>query len=341
MGFSDIDVGDDLTTRQKAAILLVAVGPAEAAAVLEHMSDEEVELVATEISKLGSVAPELIDQVIDELRTTVVTSRLAGEGGLDYARTMLVQWKGDRGEEIIERLRATAQIAPFRFLSKLTPEQLLTLLKDEHPQTVALVLAHLPARFSARLLVGLTESLQTEVAWRIATLDRTAPEVVRRVEDNLRLRMGSMTTTEEPAARGGASDLAEVLNSAGRTVERRVLEELSESDPELAERVRALMFVFEDIVELADRDVQEVLRSVDSKQLALATKGVPEAVKEKVLGNLSERAASTLREEMEFLGPVRIADVEAAQAAIVAEIRRLDEEGTISMRGGADAGLIE
>ncbi len=176
---------------------------------------------------------------------------------------------------------------------------------------------------------------------RIATMDRTSPDVIRRVEDSLKLRMGSISSAEMGGSRGGAEDLAELLNSAGRTVEKAVLDNLTEVEPELAEEVRALMFVFEDIVDMTDRDLQEMLRTIDGKTLALATKGVKEPVRQKVFSNLSERAANTLKEEIEYLGAVKLSEVETAQSAIVAEIRRLDEEGRISMRPGSDGGFIE
>ncbi|MEO1062698.1 MAG: flagellar motor switch protein FliG [Actinomycetota bacterium] len=330
-----------LTSRQKAAVLLVSVGPAEAANVLAYLTEEEVEMIAAEISRLGAIPPPLMTAVLEDFHLQAVANQYMLEGGLDYARELLMQWKGEKGEEIIQRLIATAQIAPFAFLSKLEPEQLLQFLKDEHPQTVALVFAYLPSTFSARLLAGLPEEQQTEVSLRIATMDRTSPDVIRRVEDSLKMRMGSISSSEMGGNRGGAEDLAELLNSAGRAVEKLVLDNLTEVEPELAEQVRALMFVFEDIVEMSDRDLQEMLRTIDGKTLALATKGVKEPVRQKVFSNLSERASNTLKEEIEYLGAVKLSEVESAQSAIVAEIRRLDEEGRISMRPGSDGGFIE
>lgn len=330
-----------ISSRQKVAVLLVSVGPTEAARILGYMTEEEVELVATEISKLGSVPPQLMNQVLEEFHVQAVANNYILEGGLDYARELLVQWKGSKGEEIIERLISTAQIAPFNFLSKLEPDQLLQFLQDEHPQTVALILAYLPAHFAARLLSGLPESVQTEVSLRIATMDRTSPEVIRRVEDSLKARLGSVSAAEMTNMRGGIEDLADLLNNAGRTVERTVLENLAETDPELAERVRELMFVFEDIVQLSDRDIQEVLRRVDAKVLALATKGCKESVLDAVLRNLSERAATSLREEIDFLGAVKVTEVELAQSQVVSVIREMDEKGEITMRGGDGSGMIE
>lgn len=332
---------DSLTARQKAAVLLVAVGPTEAARVLSYMTEEEVELIATEISRLNSIPPPLMSNVLEDFHTQAIAHEYMLEGGIDYARQLLVEWKGSKGEEIIERLVATAQVAPFSFLSNMEPQQLLQFLKDEHPQTVALVIAYLPSVFGAKLLSGLNDDQQTEVSLRIATMDRTSPDVIRRVEDSLKLRLGSVTSAEITSMKGGVEDLADLLNSAGRTVERTVLDSLNDIEPELAERVRALMFVFEDIIDMSDKDLQEILRTVDAKQLALATKGVNDNVKEKVFGNLSERAANTLKEEIDFLGAVKVADVEAAQSTIVADIRRLDEEGRIQMRPGAEGGMIE
>ncbi len=337
---SDTEVGS-LSQRQKAAVLLVAIGPTEAAEVLSFMTEEEVEQIATEISRLGALPPSLMTGVLEEFHLQAVASQYMLEGGLDYARELLTTWKGAKGEEIIDRLIATAQIAPFSFLSRIEPEQLLQFLKDEHPQTVALVFAYLPASFSSVLLAGLDDDQQTEVALRIATMDRTSPEVIRRVEDSLKSRLGTVTSAEMTSTRGGVEDLAELLNSAGRTVERTVLDSLSELEPEIADAVRALMFVFEDVVDMSDKDLQEVLRTVDGKQLAVAVKGVKEPVRQKILSNLSERAANTIKEEIEYLGAVRTTEVEAAQSAVVAQIRRLDEEGRIAMRPSADGGFVE
>ncbi|MFV1989708.1 MAG: flagellar motor switch protein FliG [Acidimicrobiales bacterium] len=330
-----------LTQRQKAAVMLVAVGPGEAAKILTYMTEEEVEIIATEISRLGTIPPSAMTSVLEEFHLQAIAQNYLVEGGLDYARELLVQWKGDRGEAIIEKLIATTQIAPFSFLSKMEPDQLLSFIQDEHPQTVALIFAHLPSHFAALLLAGLEEKLQAEVALRIATMDPTSPEIIRKVEHSLKLRLGSVSSAEMNASTGGIEELADLLNNAGRSVEKAILERLSDSDPELADKVRELMFVFEDILTLEDKDVQEILRKVDAKGLALATKGVKSEVLEMVMRNLSERAASTLKEEIEFIGKVKISDVEAAQSQVVAIIREMDEKGEITMRAGAEGGMIE
>jgi flagellar motor switch protein FliG len=330
-----------LSQRQKAAVMLVAVGPTEAAKILAYMTEEEVEVIATEISRLGAVPPPAMTAVLEEFHVQAIAQNYLVEGGLDYARELLVQWKGDRGEAIIEKLIATTQISPFNFLSKMEPDQLRSFIQEEHPQTVALIFAHLPSHFAAQLLSGLDEKLQAEVALRIATMDPTSPEIIRKVEDSLKSRLGSVTSAEINASTGGIEELADLLNNAGRTVEKSILERLSDSDPELAEKVRELMFVFEDIITLDDKDVQEILRKVDAKGLALATKGVKDQVLDMVMRNLSERAASTLKEEIEFLGKVKISDVEGAQSQVVAIIREMDEKGEITMRAGSDGGMIE
>lgn len=333
---------DVLQPRQKVAALLVTVGPEEAARVLSYMTEEEVEMIATEISRLGAIPPETMTTVLDEFHMHAKAQNYLMEGGLDYARELLVQWKGDKGAEIIEKLIATTQIAPFHFLAKMEPDQLISVVQDEHPQTVAVILAYLPSHFAARLLARFDEELQADVARRIAKMDRTSPETLRQVEDSLKKRLGNFTSVAIDSATGGVAELAELLNNAGRSVEKSVLAGLQESDPELAQKVRELMFVFEDIVGLDDKDVQEILRKVDAKGLALATKGVKQPVLDIVMRNLSERAASTLKEEIEFLGKVKISDVEGAQTQIVAIIREMDEKGEIAMRGeGGEGGMIE
>jgi flagellar motor switch protein FliG len=332
---------EDLRPRQKAATLMVAIGPKNAAAVLRYLSEEEVEDLAMEIAKLGTVRRDLQTEILQEFYETATAHRYVVEGGVDYARQILEQWKGSRGEEILDRLLQAVQVTPFNFLAQIEPDQLLSFLQDEHPQTVTLILSHLPYTYSAKVLAGLTEEKQGEVALRLATLDRIAPEVVRRVEDNLKLRLGSVTHAELTQQRDGVKDLAEMLNQVDRTTERAILQTLAEQDPELADRVRALMFVFEDITMLHDRDIQEILRNVETKGLALAMKGVREDVRQAIFRNLSERAALSLQEEIEILGAVKMRDVEEAQSKIVAVIRALDESGKIVVRRSADGGMVE
>jgi flagellar motor switch protein FliG len=332
---------NQLTPRQKVAAFLVALGPEHAAPILAYLDEAEVEAVAHEISRLGRLSTSVLDDVVDEFFNDVATAGGGLVGGLDYARSLLENWQGTRSEEIIQQLMDAAQNRPFGFLAQLEPEQLMQFISEEHPQTIALIITYLPNTFGARLLSLLSEDVQGEVALRIARIGPATPDVVKQVEAALKERLGSVTSTELQEQSQGAPSLAELLNTADRSTERVILDHLSSADPVLAEQVRALMFVFEDIVEMQDKDLQEVLRSIDSKQLAMALKGVKDEVAAKVTTNLSERAAGSLNDEVEYLGAVKVTDVEAAQSGVVAIIRQLEEEGRVTVRAGAEGGFIE
>lgn len=330
----------DLKPEQKAAALVVAVGSQAAASLLQFLSEEEVEALAAEVAKIGRLRPETIDSVLDEVATEAAAQRLLAAGGIEYARELLTEWKGSRGAEIIDRLMANLHVTPFSFVRDIDSEQLVHILKDEHPQTVALILAHQPASYAARVLAGFDASRQADVAFRVGTMGRTSPDVIARVEEALRSKLGNVSSAEI-SMRGGIEDLADVLNNTDRTTEKSILERLGRIDPELTEKVRALMFVFEDLVTLDDRSIQRVLQEVESKELALAMKGVPAQVNEAILRNMSQRAAETLTEELELLGAVRRADVEGAQSRIVAGVRRLEEAGEIVIARAGESDLIE
>lgn len=329
-----------MSRSQKAAAVLLALGADKAAKVLVHLTEAEVEQVAVEIAQLGQLDASQTNAVLDEFRTEALAAQYLVSGGADHARTLLRTLHGSAGDDIIDRLLASFRSNPFHFLQMHDPQEVLQHLREENPQTVALVLSHLPTRFGAQILTGLDPALQADVAWRIAALERTSPEVVARVEESLQRRFGDVRRRDN-TARGGVRELASLLNSSDRATERAILNELEISNPEMAEAVRALMFVFEDIVTIDDRAMQEVLRQADLKRLAYAMKGVGEPVADKVLSNLSERARETLTEEVELLGPTPLREVEHAQTEIVALIRRLEEEGTITTARGGDEGLVE
>ena len=332
-------VAGDLTRSQKAAAVLLALGTDKAAKILAFLTEAEVEQVALEIAQLGQLEPSQTDAVLEEFRTEALAAEYLVAGGVEHARSLLRTLRGSAGDDIVDRLLASFRASPFHFLQMHDPQEVLQQLRDENPQTVALVLSHLPTRFGAQILSGLDIDLQAEVASRIASLERTSPEVVARVEDALARRFGDVRRRDSKA-RGGVAELAALLNSSDRATERAILTELEQSNPEMAEAVRALMFIFEDIVAIDDRAMQEVLRQVDMKRLAYAMKGVAEPVADKVLTNLSERARETLVEEIELLGPTPLREVEEAQTEIVALIRRMEEEGTITTARGDD-GLVE
>lgn len=331
---------DGLTRSQKAAAVLLALGPDRAASVLAHLSEAEVEQVTLEIATLGQLDPSQTNAVLEEFHTEALAAQYLVSGGVDHARMILRTLHGDDGDDIVDRLLASFRTTPFHFLQMHDPQEVLQQLRDENPQTLALVLSHLPTRFGAQILGGLPAELQVEVATRIAQLDSTSPEVVARVEQALQRRFGDVRRRGN-TARGGVRELATLLNSSDRGTERAILAQLETASPELAEEVRALMFVFEDIVQIDDRAMQEILRQVDPKRLAFAMKGVGPQVAEKVYGNLSERARETLVEEVELLGPTPLREVEAAQTEVVTTIRRLEEEGAITTTRGTDGGMVE
>ena len=330
-----------LTATQKAAAFLVAIGPEYASPILSFLDEEEVEAFAHEISHLGRLPGKVLDSVIDEFFEDVATAGRGLSGGLDYARSLLEGWQGSRSDEIIQQLVEAAQNRPFSFLTQVEPAQIVQFLVDEHPQTISLIITYLPTSHGAKLLSMLPEEIQGDIATRIARIGPATPEVVDEVETALKERLGSISSSEIRETNRGADSLADLLNTADRATEKVILEHLASADPELAEQVRALMFVFEDIVEMSDKDLQEVLRTVDTKQLAYALKGVRDDVSDKVSSNLSERASGSLSDEIEYLGSVKVSDVEAAQSAIVSMIRQLEEEGRVTMRESAEGGFIE
>jgi flagellar motor switch protein FliG len=310
--------------------------------VLSQLRENEVEELVAEIVRLQAVDSQTADAVIDEFHELVSARRFVSQGGMGYARELLENGLGvERAGEILGRLEAAITELPFQFLRRADPRQLLSFVQDEHPQTIALVLAHLSSDQASGVLSGLSPELQADVAHRVAVMDRISPELVRRVEAILERRMSSILAPSESTAVGGIQPLIDIINRADRSTERLILESLESLDPELAEEVRSRMFMFEDIVNLDDRSVQTVLRQVETNDLATALKGVRDDVRDKVMRNLSERAAETLAEEIELLGPVRLRQVEEAQAKVVQVIRTLEESGQVVIRRGGDDEFID
>jgi flagellar motor switch protein FliG len=328
----------ELPGLRKAAVFLAQLSKEEAGAVLAQLRPSEVEKLTTELMRLQGVDASDVDAVLTEFHTLMQARRFVGTGGVEFAREVLAAGLGEeKADGILSRLNVVYTELPFASLRNSDVRQLVTFLKDEHPQVIALVLAHLPAAQSAEVLSGFTPDQQADVAYRIALMDRTAPEMVRMVEEELGRRMGSLLAYQDMATVGGVETLVEIINRSPRPTERSILEWLENSDPELAERIRSQMFVFEDIVTIDDRSLQLVLRDVEANDLATALKGVRQDVRDKVVRNLSERAGENLIEEVELLGPVRARTVEEAQAKIVAVIRTLEEQGTLTIaRGGED-----
>ncbi len=327
---------------RKAAIVLVKLGKARAAEVLAHLSEAEVEQVSAEIAQLTAVEADETHRVMTEFGDLISARRHMLQGGLEFAQEVLEQSLGrERAEEIGARLSAMAVQLPFQFLHRADPVQLRSFIADEHPQVIAIVLAHLPADKASLVLSGLTPELQAEVAHRIAVMDRANPDIVRKVEAVLELRLSSVLQPTDSSRVGGVTPLVNIINRSDRSTERQIVEGLEALDSSLAEEVRSRMFMFEDVTTLSDRDLQLVLRQVDTGELALALKGVAEPVRDKITGNLSERAAENLLEEVELLGPVRVTQVEEAQQSIIRTIRTLEEQGEVAVRRGGDDEFVD
>ena len=332
-----------MSRSQKAAAILLAVGPDTAGQVLAHLNEAEVEHVALEVASLGSITPTGMSTILTEFKTEALAQQQLITGGETHARAILRNWTGneDAADDIIDRLLAAALTAPFHFLRQHDSAVIVQHLHEEHPQTIALVLAYLPTKFAAAVLAGFEADLQSDVALRIATLEPASPEVVKRVEDAMRARMGGSARRSSREERGGVKELAQMLNNSDRGTERAILDSLEILQPELADEIRSLMFVFEDVIHFDDRTMQQLLRNVDMKLLAMAMKGVRNEIRELVFRNLSERAAIGLKEEIDLLGPVPIKDVEAAQSEIVGLIRKLEDEGVIVMARAGEGQFVE
>ena len=330
-----------MTAHEKAAILFIAIGGEYAAKLFEHMDDEEIESITLEIANNKQVTAEQKAEVLSEFYQMAMASDYISTGGLEYAQGVLEKALGsDKAMEILNRLTTSLQVRPFDFLRKIDPSQLLNFIQNEHPQTIALVMAYLEPDQAAIIMTGLSQEMQADVAKRIATMDRTSPDVIREVERVLERKISSMLTQDFTTA-GGIPAIVEVLNRVDRTTEKAIVETLEVDDPELAEEIKKLMFVFEDVVLLDDRSMQIVLRQVDTKDLSLAMKATTEEVTNKIFKNMSKRAAEMLKEELSYMGPVKIRDVEEAQMKIVNVIRSLEDKGEIVIsRGQSDEMLV-
>jgi flagellar motor switch protein FliG len=327
---------------RKAAIILIQLGRDKAGEVLSHLSDAEVEAISAEIARLDVVDAAESGAVLAEFSEMATAHANIAHGGLAFARTMLEQSLGsDRANEIMDRLQAAAVKMPFQFLHRADPSQVRTFIADEHPQVIALVLAHMTPDKASMVMAGLPSHLQAETAHRIAVMDRTTPEIIRAVEANLERKLSSVLQPSELSQVGGVDPLVNIINRSDRVTERQIVEGLESLDAELADEVRSRMFMFEDIVHLDDRSVQLVLRQVNEAELALALKGVSESVRGKITSNLSSRAAETLIEEVDLLGAVRLTQVEEAQQGVIRKIRQLEEQGQILVhRSGSEEELV-
>ncbi|MED0663664.1 flagellar motor switch protein FliG [Geobacillus thermodenitrificans] len=326
-----------LSGRQKAAILLISLGPDVSASVYKHLSEEEIEKLTLEISNVRQVTVEQKEEVLEEFHQLALAQDYIAQGGIAYAKEVLEKALGpDKAMHIINRLTSALMVRPFDFARKADPMQLLNFIQNEHPQTIALILSYLDPEQAGQILSALPQEMQADVARRIALMDSTSPEIISEVEQILERRL-SATVVQDYTQAGGIEAVVEVLNQVDRGTERTILDALEIQDPELAEEIKKRMFVFEDIVTLDNRAIQRVIREVDNDDLMLALKVASDEVKDIVFRNMSTRMAETFKEEMEYMGPVRLRDVEEAQSRIVAVIRRLEEIGEIIIaRGGGD-----
>jgi flagellar motor switch protein FliG len=326
-----------LTAEQRAAALVISLGPDLSSKVYEHLKEDQVEKLTLEVANLRKISSDERDSLMEECYNLTMAQDYMAQGGVEYAHEVLEKAMGtNKAMEIINRLQGSLQTTPFEFIKRTDPQQLINFIHGEHPQTIALVLAHLAADSAAIVLSALPPETQIEVSKRIASMDTATPDVVMEVERVLERKISAVFTQEFTTA-GGVRSLAEVLNRSDRSTEKAIIEKLEESDPDLAEEVKRLMFVFDDVMQLDNRTVQKVLSDVDTKDLALALKGAAEEVKDHVLKNMSKRARQTIEEEMEFMGPVRLKHTEEAQQKIVNVIRQLEEMGEIVVaRGGEE-----
>ncbi|ESU33048.1 MULTISPECIES: flagellar motor switch protein FliG [Bacillaceae] len=327
----------ELTGKQKAAILLISLGPDVSASVYKHLSEEEIEKLTLEISGVKKVDSLAKEEILEEFHSIALAQDYITQGGIGYAKTVLEKALGtDQAAVIINRLTSSLQVRPFDFARKADAGQILNFIQNEHPQTIALILSYLDSAQAGQILSELPQDVQADIARRIAVMDSTSPEIINEVEQILERKL-SATVTQDYTQTGGIEAVVDVLNGVDRATERTILDALEIQDPELAEEIKKRMFVFEDIVTLDNRAIQRVIRDCENEDLMLALKVSSDEVKEIVFKNMSKRMVETFQDEMEFMGPVRLRDVEEAQSRIVAIIRRLEEAGEIVIaRGGGD-----
>jgi len=327
----------EYTGREKAAMLLITLGPERSAQIFKHLKEEEIEQLTLEIANIRSVSPQDKNRVLEEFYQICLAQEYIAEGGIGYAKDILEKALGtEKTMEIINKLTVSLQVRPFDFVRKADPSQVLNFIQSEHPQTIALILAYLKPQQAEVILSSLPQDKQADVARRIAVMDRTSPEIIKEVERVLEKKL-SFFVTEDYTATGGLQAIVDILNSVDRGTEKFIMETLEIEDADLAEEIRKRMFVFEDILQLDNRSIQRFLREVDNNQLAIALKGATEEVQNVIYSNMSKRMAEMIKEDIEFMGPVRLKDVEEAQQKIVNVIRKLEDAGEIIIsRGGGD-----
>ncbi|MCI9020569.1 MAG: flagellar motor switch protein FliG [Eubacterium sp.] len=330
-------MADKMSGLQKAAVLLIALGPEKSASIFKYLKEDEIEELTLEIANTRSIAPQLKDDIINEFYQVCLAQQYISEGGIGYAKDLLDKALGEeRAQQVITKLTASLQVRPFEFVRKTDASQVLNFIQDEHPQTIAMILSYLSPNQASMIIGSLEAEKQADVAKRIAMMDRTSPDVIKEVESVLERKLASLANQDYTIV-GGVDAIVSILNTVDRSTEKHIMETLEVEEPELADEIRKKMFVFEDILLLDDRAIQRVLRDVENSDLAVALKGSNEEVKGAILKNLSKRLAAMIEEDMEFMGPVRMKDVEEAQQKIVAVIRKLEDSAEIVIsRGGGD-----
>ena len=326
---------------QKAAILLITLGPERASDVFKHLKEDEIEQLTLEIANTRSVSPAQKEAVLNEFYEVCLAQQYIAEGGIGYAKDLLQKALGeDKAQEVLSKLTASLQVRPFEFIRKTEASQILNFIQDEHPQTIALILAYLSPQQAAGIISSLTPDKQTDVAKRIAMMDRTSPDVIKEVENILEQKLASLVSQDYTIV-GGVDSVVEVLNTVDRGTEKHIMENLEIEEPELADEIRKKMFVFEDILLLDDRSIQRVLREVENSELAVALKNANEEVQNVIFNNMSSRLVDMIKEDMEYMGPVRLKNVEEAQQKIVNIIRKLEDSAEIVIsRGGGDEIIV-
>ena len=334
-------INSDINGIQKAAILLISLGPERSASIFKHLKEDEIETLTLEIANTRSVSPSVKDQVMDEFYEICLAQQYIAEGGIAYAKELLEKALGaEKARDVIGKLTASLQVRPFEFVRKTDASQLLNFIQDEHPQTIALILSYLSSSQASTIISALAPDKQADVARRIAMMDRTSPDVIKEVEKVLERKLASLVNQDYTIV-GGVDSIVEILNTVDRGTEKHIMETLEIEEPELADEIRRKMFVFEDILSLDDKSIQRVLREVDNNELAVALKGTVEEVQNVIFNNLSKRLAAMIREDMEYMGPVRLKDVEEAQQRIVNVIRKLEDSSEIIIsRGGGDEIIV-
>lgn len=332
---------NEITGTQKAAILLISLGPERSANIFKHLKEDEIESLTLEIANTRSVSPAVKDQVLDEFYEICLAQQYIAEGGIAYAKELLEKALGvEKAKDVIGKLTASLQVRPFEFVRKTDASQLLNFIQDEHPQTIALILSYLSSSQASTIISSLAPDKQSDVAKRIAMMDRTSPDVIKEVEKVLERKLSSLMNQDYTIV-GGVDSIVEILNTVDRGTEKHIMETLEIEEPELADEIRRKMFVFEDILSLDDKSIQRVLREVDNNELAVALKGTVEEVQNVIFNNLSKRLAAMIREDMEYMGPVRLKDVEESQQRIVNVIRKLEDSSEIIIsRGGGDEIIV-